>query len=76
MTRYLNRNGNSGVTAFEIEPEGIWIQFRGGTSYLYPASRVGFGNFQTMCGFATRGQGLGTFINTTPTVKNGYTLKR
>ena len=76
MTRYLNRSGNSGVTAYEIEPESIWVQFRGGTSYQYPTSRIGYGNFQAMCGLATSGQGLGTFINTTPTVKNGYTLKR
>ena len=76
MTRYANISGNSGVTAFEIQSESIWVQFRGGPAYLYPSSCIGEGNLQTMCGLATNGQGLGTFINTNPIVKKGYTLKR
>jgi hypothetical protein len=76
MTKYANRSRNSGVTAYEIETQGIWVQFRGGKSYLYPAFKIGSGNFQAMCGYAQNGEGLGTFINTTPIVKNGYTLTR
>lgn len=72
MKSYGNRSGNSGVVAYEYGPEWICLQFSRGDTYKYTASGVGPGNLKTMKRLADSGQGLTTFINTNPSIKNGY----
>lgn len=72
MERYRNISGNSGVIAFEIGTNFIRVQFRQGTPYLYTYQSAGIANVDEMKRLARLGQGLNTFINQTPVVKNGY----
>jgi hypothetical protein len=69
---YRNLSGNSGVIAFEIGTNFVRVQFRQGTPYLYIYQSAGIANVDEMKRLARLGQGLSTFINQTPAVRNGY----
>ncbi len=60
-----NIAGSSGVTAYEIGPDYITVQFSDGGTYRYTYASAGTENVERMKGLATAGQGLGTFLNTT-----------
>ena len=60
--RYLNRSGNSGVTAYEIGEDYIWVEFVGGARYLYTRCGVGSNRLAAMQELALDGQGLSSFI--------------
>ena len=53
-------------------PAGFGLQFVGGKVYEYTAGSVGPTNLKTMKRLADDGEGLTTFINTHPEVKDGY----
>ncbi len=62
-TRYKNLSGDSGVIAYEIGDDFIWICFKGGSGYRYSNSSVGSHNVEKMKGLAEQGRGLSTFIS-------------
>ncbi len=65
MEPYRNVAGNSGVTAYEIGPDYITVQFSDGGTYRYTYASAGTENVERMKGLARAGQGLGTFLSTT-----------
>lgn len=72
MEPYRNSSGNSGIIAFEIGTNFVRVQFRHGGPYLYTYQSAGITNVDEMKRLARLGQGLNTFINQTPAVRNGY----
>ncbi len=73
MTRYANLSGNSPVTAYEIRPEAIEVEFEGGARYLYDYPSTGEWAVEEMKRLAAAGQGLATFISRT--VRDSYAGK-
>ncbi|MFG6655759.1 hypothetical protein ACG0Z5_14985 [Scandinavium sp. M-37] len=63
MERYANRNGDSGVIAYEIAPDSIKVQFQDRKVYVYNASRPGQQIVNEMKKLATEGSGLNSYIN-------------
>jgi hypothetical protein len=72
MEYYSNLSGNSGVVRFEIGPDFIRVQFQHGDIYLYTYQTAGGANIEEMKRLALQGQGLNSFINRTPAVRNGF----
>jgi len=62
MEGYANRSGNSGVAAFQIGDDYIWVQFTSGAIYEYTYSSAGAGNIEEMKTYASLGSGLCSFI--------------
>lgn len=62
MTRYANNGRNSGIVAYEIEDDGIIIQFSSGAMYLYTYASAGSRNIEQMKHLAIEGRGLNSFI--------------
>ena len=75
MQRYKNLTGQSNVNAFQILDNGIIVQFNDHSQYTYQSTRVGMNNMTEMKRLAVNGQGLNSFINRTPTVRNGYSQR-
>ena len=65
MEPYRNLSGTSGVSAYEIGPDHITIEFTDGTMYLYTYASAGKDNVERMKGLAQAGRGLSTYISTT-----------
>lgn len=63
MQRYKNRNGGSGIVAYDIGTGSITVQFAGGERYLYTDDSTGAGNVAAMQRLAREGRGLATFIS-------------
>ena len=72
MKPYRGSSGDAGVSAYEYGSSWIRLQFVGGKVYEYTAGSVGPTNLKTMKRLADDGEGLTTFINTHPEVKDGY----
>ncbi len=70
MRPYQNLSGKSGVTAYELAPGAITIQFGGGAVYRYTEASAGRAKLETMCRLAQAGRGLSTFI--AREVRRGY----
>ncbi len=64
MEPYRNIEGHSQVTAYEIGPDYITLEFSDGGTYRYSYISAGQENVERMKGLAQAGQGLDTFINT------------
>lgn len=66
MTHYLNLNGNSGVLAYKISPNGIIVQFREGADTFYKYTNISAGAHTVlhMSALATQGRGLNSYIST------------
>ncbi|RLA84134.1 MAG: hypothetical protein DRG78_02275 [Epsilonproteobacteria bacterium] len=62
MTRYSNNGGDSGVSEYEINDDGIIIQFNTGAKYLYTYTSAGTSNIEEMKKLALRGEGLNSYI--------------
>lgn len=62
MTRYGNQGGDSGISAYEIQDDGIIVQFSTGAKYLYTNTSAGTLNIQEMKRLAVKGEGLNSFI--------------
>jgi hypothetical protein len=75
MQRYKNLGGQSNVHAFELLDDGIIVQFNDRSQYTYQSVKVGGGNLSEMKRLAALGQGLNSFINRNPVVRNGYSEK-
>jgi len=73
MTRYGNLSGDSGVTAYELAPGRITVQFQDGWKYEYTTRSAGAADVETMHRLAQAGRGLSTFISTT--VRHRYARK-
>lgn len=63
MERYLNRGGNSGVSAYEIGDDSVTVRFLDGWCYLYTFSSAGERNIEKMKSLAVAGKGLNSYIN-------------
>lgn len=63
MQRYTNRNGDSGVVAYELGKHSITVQFKGGDRYLYNEGSTGADHIARMHALATEGRGLSTYIS-------------
>jgi hypothetical protein len=63
MKRYQNLSGHSGVTAYEIAPQAVTVQFAGGDVYVYSYASAGAANVEEMKRLAISGRGLATFIS-------------
>lgn len=61
MQRYLNRNGESGVLAYELGPDWIAVKFAEGAVYRYDAERPGRSAVAEMKRMAEQGQGLSSY---------------
>ena len=72
MKLYKNLGGNSSIVAYDYDTAAIYVQFKGGAVYKYPAEKVGGENFQKMKQLADTGQGLCSFINRNEQVRSGY----
>jgi hypothetical protein len=73
MRPFENLSGDSGVIAYELLDDGVEVQFRDGTIYLYTVKSAGHKNIETMKQLALAGRGLSTFISTT--VRDRYARK-
>jgi len=73
MKKYKNRNGNSGIKAYEISEDAISIKFTDGSIYLYSYNSSGKVTIEIMKGLAKKGIGLTTYIN--QQVKDSYEKK-
>lgn len=63
MKIYSNRGGDSGVTAYEIGPSQIIVQFKDGSQYLYNSQRPGAATVSEMQRLADAGIGLNSYIS-------------
>jgi hypothetical protein len=75
MRPYQNRSGDAGVVAYDYGPDWIRLKFARGHTYEYTAGNVGPADLETMKRLADSGDGLTTFINQHPSVKNGYSRR-
>jgi len=73
MERYRDRDGDSGVYAYEIGADFIRVQFEDGGVYLYTYASAGSRNIEHMKNLARSGDGLNAFI--TRAVRKGYERK-
>ena len=73
MTRYSNKGGDSGISAYEILDDGIIVQFSTGSTYLYTYASAGSVKIEKMKVLAIRGEGLNSFIMTN--AKTSYQSK-
>lgn len=63
MQPYANLDGESGVWAFELEPDAIIVRFNGGKTYRYSGFRPGRQHVAELKRRAVAGRGLATYIS-------------
>lgn len=63
MEKYENKNGNSGIKAYEIFDDSIKIMFDDDSIYLYTYESTGRSAIEIMKKLAKNGIGLTTYIN-------------
>ena len=73
MQPYKNSNRDTGVIAYETGDNGIAVQFRDGSVYLYTIKSAGQAAVEKMKSLAKKGKGLTTYIN--QYVKDRYEKK-
>lgn len=63
MKNYLNRGGNSNISAYEIGDDFITVYFKGSSkSYTYSYRSAGAGHIEEMKQLARNGSGLNSYI--------------
>ena len=73
MRPYLNLSGDSDITDYKIGEGYIDVKFKSSsTIYYYSNSKTGELHVDVMKILAVSGQGLCTYINENPLVKNNY----
>ncbi len=73
MEKYLNKNGDSGVTHYEIGEDFIEVRFKGkSTVYIYTHALNGKSHIDHMKKLALKGLGLSSYIAEHPSVKDHY----
>ena len=65
MKKYLNKEGHSGVTGYEISTSAISVEFNYNTVYLYTYKSAGKKVIEKMKELAEAGRGLSTYISQT-----------
>lgn len=70
MQQYGNRQGHSGVLAYEIGHDSIAVKFANGHVYQYTYRSAGLASVEQMKVLARAGRGLSTFIS--QHVRNAY----
>lgn len=73
MERYLDQDGDTNVSGFEVGEGYIDVQFKSGSVYRYTTSSAGALYVDNMIHFARRGEGLNAFI--TSFVRDKYAEK-
>lgn len=73
MLRYGNLSGQSNVTQYELQPDGISVCFGDGSCYLYTNARPGPVHVAQMQRLAQLGRGLNSYISRF--VKRAYTRR-
>jgi hypothetical protein len=73
MLPYLDKDGDSGIVAYEINPHSIIVKFHDQWCYEYSSQSVGAAHLQQMKTLAQQGDGLNAYIN--HFVKTAYTRK-
>ncbi len=63
LERYKNIDGDSGIVAYEIGDDFIWVQFSDRSKYKYTYASAGLDNIEKMKQLARAGDGLNAFIN-------------
>ncbi len=71
--RYQNLSGKSDVLRYQVEKDGVTIEFKNSTAYRYTNQTAGPENIGKMKTLAHAGKGLGTFIETN--LKNRFLKK-
>jgi len=73
MEVYKNKNGDSGITHFELGEDHIQIKFQGKPwRYLYSDELNGKSHIEKMKVLARAGKGLGTYISQHPEVRDHF----
>jgi hypothetical protein len=62
MEQYRDLDGNSNVSAFEIERYSISVQFKDNSVYLYDYTKAGSVHVEQMKKLAAAGKGLNSYI--------------
>jgi len=75
MKTYRDIDGDSGIAAYDYGDDWIKVQFKGGNTYEYQASKIGQAHIAAMKALAVSGDGLNSYIMRNPTVKNGWSSK-
>lgn len=75
MKPYKDKNGDTGISAYDYGDDWIKVQFKGGKIYEYQASKTGQAHITTMKALADAGDGLNSYIMRNPTVRNGWSSK-
>ncbi|KGO87405.1 hypothetical protein Q765_06995 [Flavobacterium rivuli WB 3.3-2 = DSM 21788] len=65
MKKYLNKEGHSGVTGYEVGTAGISVEFNHDAVYLYTYKSAGKKVVERMKELAEAGRGLSTYISQT-----------
>jgi hypothetical protein len=73
MNPYGKFNSRSGIVAYEIQREGIVVEFQHGGKYLYDYDTTGREHVEEMKVLALEGRGLATYIN--KNVRSRYAKK-
>ena len=63
MQRYLNKDGHSGVVAYELGEDRIDVTFVNGQTYRYSRASTSTEHVRNMQMLAQAGQGLATYIS-------------
>jgi hypothetical protein len=63
MKRYAGLAGDTGIVAYEPEPEAIVVQFKNRYVYVYDYRTTGWAKVERMKQLAAQGRGLSTFIS-------------
>ena len=63
MQAYNHSTRDTGVTAYQVSDDGIYVEFRDGSVYLYTIKSAGAVSIAKMKDLAAKGKGLTTYIN-------------
>jgi len=63
LLRYEDRNGDSGVLAYQSGPNFIIVEFKSGGGYRYDYTTPGRRHVEAMKKLPESGDGLATYIN-------------
>jgi hypothetical protein len=74
MRQYGGHTRKHGVSAFEVQPEAIEVEFTSGWVYRFSYEKTGALRVERMKQLAESGHGLSTFINRH--VRNRYEFRR
>lgn len=75
MKVYRDINGDSGISAYNCGDDWIKVQFKGGNTYEYQASKIGQARITAMKALADAGDELNSYIMRNTVVKNGWSSK-